>query len=130
MDANGRISARDKDIWDKYIGLGLTYMDLAEEHNLSYQRISQIINEVRNSIPKPTNEEVVATRLAQLNLVTKAVIPKAAAGDASAINSLLRIQERESKYKGLDSASKIEHSGGLSYEIAGLEDLPEFDLNE
>lgn len=119
---NGRLNERDKQIWHDYTLGGKTLMVLAEEHDVSYQRISQILQEIRESLPPRDRQTVIDTRLDQIKAIGDALLPGLLAGDKDDIASWNKIVEREAKYLGLDSASKVELSGGVHYEISGLSD--------
>src|SRR3546814_16843559 len=49
--------------------------------------------------------------------MTDALLPGLLAGDQDDIASWNKITERETKYLGLDSASKVELNGGVRYDI-------------
>lgn len=119
---NGRLNQRDQQIWHDYVLGGKTLMVLAEEHDVSHQRISQIIQEIREKLPQTDRQTVIDTRLGQIKAIGDALLPGLLAGDKDAIASWNKIVDREAKYLGLDSAAKVELSGGVRYEIAGLDD--------
>lgn len=113
---NGRLSERDQTIWDGYVG-GKTILVLAAEHDLSNQRISQILAEIRASLPPRDRQTVVDLRLDQIGNGVNGVMAGVIAGDKDAIAAWVRLADREAKYLGLDSAEKVEISGGVRYEI-------------
>lgn len=114
---NGRLSLRDQQIWEDFTLGGKTLMALAEEHDVSYQRIGQIIKEIREKLPEEDKGTVVGLRLEQIKAMTAGLLPGLLAGNKDAIASWKIIADREAKYLGLDSAEKVELSGGVRYEV-------------
>src|SRR3546814_6864696 len=55
---SGRLNTRDQKIWHDYTLGGKTLMALAEEHNVSNQRISQIIQEIREKLPPRDRQKI------------------------------------------------------------------------
>lgn len=113
---NGRLNERDQQIWDGYVG-GKTLMVLAKEHNISYQRVSQILQEIRASLPPRDRQTIIDLRVDQIAQGVNGVMPGLVVGDKDAIAAWVRLADREAKYLGLDSAEKVEVSGGVRYEI-------------
>lgn len=62
MTESDRLAGRNGEIWRKHVR-GRTEEHLAAEYNLTQQRISQIIAEVRDSIPEQTRAQVVQAEL-------------------------------------------------------------------
>jgi hypothetical protein len=117
-----RLAGRNGLVWQMYAVESRLQEDIALALGISQARVSQIIRAVRASIPQQTKDEVVQERIDQLRAVSAAVAARAKeTGDKDDIMSLLRIQEREAKLLGLDSAQKVEHSGGVKYEIVGID---------
>jgi hypothetical protein len=119
---NGRLNQRDQKIWHDYTLGGKTLVALAEEHGVSYQRISQILTEIRESLPQADRQLIVDARLAQIKAIGDALMPGLLIGDKDDIASWRKIVDREAKYLGLDAAERVEISGGVRYEITGLPD--------
>jgi len=119
---NGRLNERDQKIWHDYTFGGKTLVTLAEEHDVSYQRISQILAEIREQLPPHDRQATIDLRLDQIRGIGDALMPGLLAGDKDAISSWVRLANREAKYLGLDAAEKVELSGGVRYEITGLPD--------
>ena len=116
------LEGRNGQVWYMFAVQQRLQEDIALELGISQPRVSQIINEVRKNIPQTTREEIVQERIDQLRVVATVVADRAAeTGDKDDIMSLLRIQEREAKLLGLDSVTKVEHSGGVRYEIIGID---------
>lgn len=125
-----RLEGRNGEIWRWYCR-GMTQIALAEKYGLSNQRISQIIAEVRESIPAPDKEKVAQEHLeiaremrAELaKLVDAGPIPAYSngrpitlddgttaedhSGRLAAMDRLTRWLERESKLLGLDAPAKV-----------------------
>lgn len=116
------LEGRNGQVWYMFAVQQRLQEDIALELGITQARVSQIVNEVRKHIPQTTREEIVQERIDQLRVVATVVADRAAeTGDKDDIMSLLRIQEREAKLLGLDSAQKVEHSGGVKYEIVGID---------
>lgn len=114
---NGRLNERDQKIWHDYTLGGKTLMVLAEEHGVSNQRISQIIQEIRGKLPPRERQTVIDLRLEQITAMTDALLPGLLTGDKDAIASWVKAADREAKYLGLDAAEKSEVDVGIRYEI-------------
>lgn len=116
------LEGRNGQVWYMFAVQQRLQEDIALELGITQGRVSQIINEVRKHIPQTTREEIIQERIDQLRVVATVVADRAAeTGDKDDIMSLLRIQEREAKLLGLDSAQKVEHSGGVRYEVVGID---------
>jgi hypothetical protein len=114
---NGRLNERDQRIWHDYTFGGKTLAVLAEEHGVSNQRISQIMQEIREQLPPHDRQATIDMRLDQIRGFGDALMPGLLAGDKDAIASWVRLANREAKYLGLDAAEKVEISGGVRYEV-------------
>lgn len=120
----GRLTERNQAIWDGYTIQGKTLVELAAEYGVSNQRISQIIRDIRESLPPEDRQMVVDRRVAQIGAVVKALVPQALTGDRDAVASLEKMMAREAKYLGLDAPKQVEHSGKVAtYRIEGDVDL-------
>ena len=121
---NGRLNERDQKIWDGYVQQGKTLMQLAGEFDLSYQRISQILQKIRESLPERDRQAVVDLRLEQIGAIVSGVLPLARTGDRDAVASYVKLADREARYLGLDAPKQVEHSGKVAtYRIGGDVDL-------
>src|SRR3546814_14746830 len=96
---SARLNTRDQKIWHDYTLGGKTLMALAEEHNVSNQRISQIIQEIREKLPPRDRQTVIDLRLEQITAMTDALLRGLLAGDKDDIASWNKITEREAKYQ-------------------------------
>src|SRR5690606_41727893 len=108
---NGRLNERDQKIWDGYVQQGKTLMQLAGEFDLSYQRISQILQKIRESLPERDRQAVVDLRLEQIGAIVSGVLPLARTGDRDAVASYVKLADREARSLGQDGAKQGEHSG-------------------
>lgn len=121
MSEQDRLDGRTGRVWQMYIRMQ-TQQAIADELGISQSRVSKIIAEVRASIPQQTREEIVQERVEQLRTIGTRVFEAAEDGDPQAINAFLKIQEREAKLLGLDSAIKQEVDATVRYEIAGVDE--------
>lgn len=96
-----RLHGRDGAIWRSYL-LGRTQEAIAAEHNISQQRVSQILAEVRASIPEDARTDAALVDLERLDLLLGGVLPAAVAGDVQATRAALAVLERRAKMLRLD----------------------------
>lgn len=114
MDGD-RLAERDAQIWADYVK-GKTQRELAEEHGIGQQRISQIIDQVRTDIPQETKEAIVVREAELLTSIRRDVVELI--GEArtegahrvflDGIDRLVRLSERHARLLGLDAASKVD----------------------
>lgn len=102
-----RLEGRNGAIWRLYLE-GHTQESLAERYEVSQQRISQIISEVRESIPEVNRVAAALLDLERLDLLLTASMPPALAGDTKATAAVLRILERRAKALGTDASQPLE----------------------
>lgn len=117
---------RDAEIWRLYVEENWTQTEIGEHVGLSQSKISEILGRIRREILPETRDEIIRKRADQINLIVKAVLPEAKAGDKDAVSSLMKVWEREAKLLGLDAPTKQEIKGRLAkYDISGvnLDDL-------
>ena len=115
-----RLDGRNGEIWRAYL-FGKTQEAIAEEFELSQQRVSEVIREVRESLPETDANELRRADLERLDAMLPNNIMLAVAGDKDAVNSVLKIMERRAKLLGLDAPTKQEVQGGLMYKVIGLD---------
>lgn len=65
-DPISRLTERDWSIWRKWTR-GKSQTDLAREYGIGQQRVSQIVQRVRESIPQETRDDLVRRELAMWN---------------------------------------------------------------
>lgn len=117
----GRLEGRTGQVWQMTIA-GHTQQAIAEVLGISQSNVSRILAEARKEIPQQTREEIVQERLDLLRSITAGITEAAQEGDRDAIAAILKIQEREAKLLGLDSAVKQEVDATVRYEIAGVDE--------
>lgn len=102
-----RLGGRNGDVWRAYL-LGRTQESIAEEYGISQQRVSQIISEVRESIPEVNRVAAALLDLERMDLLLSATMPPALAGDVKATAAVLRILERRARALGTDTQQPLE----------------------
>lgn len=121
MATDSRLTGRDGEVWHRYAVLSQTQEKIASELGISQSQVSNIIKKVREKLPQQTREEIAAERAEQLRAVAEAFLPKALAGSKDAAQTLIKLQEREAKLLGLDSAVKQEITADIKYEVVGID---------
>lgn len=106
-----RLDERDHEIWQRYVA-GWTQARLAAEYSVSQQRISQVLAEVRESIPDDGRVDAALLAQERANALLAAVWPAAMAGDTRAVLACLRVVERMAKASGTDAVEPIAVSFG------------------
>lgn len=101
-----RLDERDHEIWQRYVG-GWTQARLAAEYDVSQQRVSQILDEVRQTIPDTARTDAALLAHERANALLAAVWPAAMAGDTKAALACLRVVERIAKSLGTDAVEPI-----------------------
>lgn len=114
-----RLNGRTGQVWQLYIA-GHTQQAIAERFEIGQSTVSKILAEVRASIPPQSREEIVQERLDLLRGITAGITEAAQDGDRDAIAAILKIQEREAKLLGLDSAVKQEVDATVQYRVVGV----------
>lgn len=107
MAGPGRLEGRNGQIWRAYLE-GHTQEAIAERFGISQQRVSQIIEEVRESIPEVARVAAALLDLERMDLLLTGVMPSALAGDTKAAAAVLRILERRAKALGTDVSQPLE----------------------
>lgn len=147
-----RLSGRNGDIWRDYIR-GATQEALAEKYDLSRTRISQIITQVRDSIPERTRTELIQREVEFLDRLCAEVMelwdmrptPVTAGKDGDvvrdpetglavydhsgrlrALETALGVRRRMADLLGLNAPSKVQSDGTVRYVIEGV-DLSKMD---
>lgn len=96
-----RLEGRDGQVWRAYI-LGRTQEAIAAEHGISQQRVSQILSEIRSSIPATDRADAALVDLERIDMLLSGVMPAAVAGDTQAARAVLAILERRARMLRLD----------------------------
>lgn len=102
-----RLDGRNGRVWRAYVS-GRTQDAIAVEHGISQQRVSQILAEVRQSIPADSRADALLLDLERLDRVLVAFLPIAETGDAKAAGVVLRVTERRAKALGLDAQEPLQ----------------------
>lgn len=101
-----RLDGRNGDIWRAYVG-GATQEAIASEYGVSQQRVSQVLAEVRDSIPDTARTDAALLAHERANALLAAVWPAAMGGDTKAALACLRVVERIAKALGTDAVEPI-----------------------
>jgi hypothetical protein len=101
-----RLDGRDGQVWRDYL-LGHTQEKIATKHRISQQRVSQIVTEIRDSIPQTSKTDAALLALERLHLLLTGVMPAALTGDTKASGAAMRIIEREARMLGLDATEPL-----------------------
>lgn len=96
-----RLEGRDGRIWRSYV-LGRTQEAIAAEHGISRQRVGQVLEEIRASIPATDRADAALVDLERIDLLLSGVMPAAVAGDTAAARAVLAILERRARMLRLD----------------------------
>lgn len=102
-----RLEERDHEIWARYVG-GWTQARLAAEYDVSQQRISQVLAEVRESISDDARTDAGLLVLERTHALLAAVWPAAMEGDTKAVLAALRVLERQAKAMGTDAVEPLQ----------------------
>lgn len=147
--AQKRLEGRNGAIARGYFVAGKTQRELAEEFDLTRERVSQILTEARAEIPEVDKAEYLRASLETLQyvqqvaaeLIEREGAPVTAGKDGDVVYDpesgavvrdysarvlaaqlLLKASEAQAARLGLNSATKIESTATVRYEIAGLSD--------
>lgn len=101
-----RLDGRDGLVWDAYV-MGHTQERIAADHGISQQRVSQIITEIRESIPQTSKTDAAFLAIERLRALLAGVMPAAREGDTKASAAAMRILEREARMLGLDATEPL-----------------------
>lgn len=101
-----RLDGRDGVIWRDYL-YGHTQEQIAADHDISQSRVSQILTEIRESIPQTSKTDAALLDLERLNLMLTGVLPAAREGDTKASGAAMRIIERRARMLGLDATEPL-----------------------
>lgn len=96
-----RLEGRDGSIWRAYV-LGSTQEAIAAEHGISRQRVGQVLEEIRSSIPTADRVDAALVDLERLDVLLSGVMPAAVAGEVQATRAALSVLERRAKMLRLD----------------------------
>lgn len=145
--ARRRHEGRNGEVWHRYAVRGQTQERIADDLGISQPRVSQILAEVRASIPEPDRQQLIASSLELINFVkdqAMEIVDLAGApvfvgkdgsiaydedgsvvrdysGRLAALKMAMAADDVMAKRLGLDAATKTEVSGGVRYEIVGVD---------
>lgn len=100
---------------------GFTYREIGEQINCSYTSVWRYIQKTLKALAEQTaaiGKDYVETELERLDKMLQIYTVKAEEGDQGAATIVLRIQERRSKYLGLDAPDKKEITGSINISSA------------
>lgn len=101
-----RLDERDREIWQQYVG-GWTQARLAAEYGISQQRVSQILDEVRVTVPDGVRTDAALLARERADALLAAVWPAAMEGDTKAVHAALKVLERQARALGTDAVEPI-----------------------
>jgi hypothetical protein len=106
-----------------YTRIAETIMRSKEKYGVKGYTRASAYRDVQDGMDGITVEpalDMLAAELDRLNAMTSAVWGKVMQGDTDAIRTVIRIQERRSRYLGLDSPTRQVIIGATSDELAGI----------
>lgn len=113
-----RLEGRNGQVWRAYI-LGSTQEQIAAEHGVSRQRVGQILEEIRASIPAADRADAALVDLERLDALLSGVMPAAIAGEVQATRAALAVLERRAKMLRLDLDEPLRISFGKHLDDQG-----------
>jgi transcriptional regulator with XRE-family HTH domain len=96
-----RLDGRDGQVWRAYV-LGRSQEAIEGELGITKQRVSQILGEIRASIPAADRNDAALVDLERLDALLSGVMPAAVAGDTQAARAALAVLERRARMLRLD----------------------------
>lgn len=101
-----RLDGRDGLVWRDYLA-GRTQAAIAEDFNLSQQRVSQIIGEVRATVGDRDRSAMAMMDMERLTWLMNAQMSAALKGDVGASRVVLAALARRAKMLGLDASEPL-----------------------
>lgn len=101
-----RLGGRDGAIWTAYVG-GATQEAIATEYNITQQRVSQVLAEVRATIGDAPRMDAALLAAERTDALLAAVWPAAMEGDPRAVGAALRVLERQARALGTDAPEPL-----------------------
>lgn len=124
-----RLAGRNGEIWRKFCR-GRTQAALSEEYGISQQRISQIIAEVKDSIPTQEREDVLKAEIDLLRQLRDDVLELWDAGPNKAYAANGRELEGVADHGGrLAALARAESITARLHKITGIEASQKVDLS-
>lgn len=97
--------------------LGFTYREIGEQLGIDHTVVFDDVKRELDKSLKETAEDINSIRQMELDRIDS-VLPKimmsARSGDLKAIDTMLKLMDRRSKYLGLDAAQKQEQAGVIT----------------
>ena len=133
---NPSLAGRNGSVWRDYVR-GATQEALAEKYNVSQPRISQIISEVRDSIPQQEREALIKEEIDFLRRMRWELLEvwdmKAAPVTAGQLGEIVKDPETGEPVRDhsgrLAAAARIESYSARMHKLLGLEASQKIDLN-
>jgi hypothetical protein len=145
--ASERLEGRNGKIWRSYAIKGMTCEAIAEQFSLSSTRVSEIVAEVRATIPAPDREHMLQESLELIKYVKQQatdIVEMAGApifvgkdgdiardpegnvvrdysGRMAALNLAIKADDTIAKRLGLDAATKTESTASVKFELIGID---------
>lgn len=138
-DQRDRLGGRNGELWRAYTS-GRTQEWIAERHGIAQSTVSEIIGEVRKSLPEDARADWrlcaletlghLHAEMVELANGTPTRVTDPETGDLlevdhsnrlAAVDRVLKIQERAGRMLGTDAATKTEVSGAVRYTIDGID---------
>lgn len=96
--------------------MGISYKEIAEELNLHTSQVHKIVKVALEELKHyrlDLGKTIIDQELTILDDLLKAKLPDAKTGDDKAIETVLKILQRRTKYLGLDEVERIDLSGNV-----------------
>ncbi|MBM4469919.1 hypothetical protein GS982_20240 [Rhodococcus hoagii] len=99
---------------------GATIVQIAKVLDVSKSTAQRLVSEAITEIKREPTELVIDLELNRLDAMLTGIFPDAVKGDLKAIDRVLKLMERRSKYMNLDSAAPPDTSGEARQALADL----------
>lgn len=116
------VQALAEKAWDMYL-VGHPQRIIAKGLGISQTRVSALLKQIRDQIPKESREDAVTAAEERYNRLRAAYMDAALEdGDKDAAKLVLQIENDRRRMLGLDAVTKVEQDTTVRYQIRGLED--------
>lgn len=106
-DGPERLDGRAGQIWSAYVA-GRTQEAIAAEYGITQQRVSQVLADVRVTIPDAVRMDAALLAAERVDALLAAVWPAAMEGDVRAVAAALKVLERSARALGTDAAAPLQ----------------------
>ncbi|WP_159053355.1 hypothetical protein [Streptomyces regalis] len=113
-----RLDGRNGVVWREYLS-GRKQTDIAADFDISQQRVSQIISEVRATVGDRDRSVMAMMDMERLTFLMDAQMPAAMKGDVGASRVVLAALARRAKMLGLDAAEPLRVTLERDTNVAG-----------